>query len=206
MTVQSIRLYPNPILREVCAPVPPEEIGSPKIQTLVADMIETMYAYEGTVGLAAPQVGTPVQIFVMDSTTKTTRDRLHVMINPEIQEKSRWKFSREGCLSFPDYLVTVKRARKITVSWWTPQGEQRTDTFFGLRSHYYSARNGSSSRRFIYRPDAKSADRFDFTLDLVGTCRISRFKPGTRQSGFGNGIRRIIGLMVNMPSSETMLQ
>ncbi len=124
MTIRKIRLYPDPILRQKCRPVDLQEIETAYIQDLVNDMVKTMYHFEGTVGLAACQVGEPVRIFVMDSTAKTTRDRLKVLINPTINAQSQWKYSREGCLSFPDYIVTVKRARKMILSWHTPAGEQ----------------------------------------------------------------------------------
>lgn len=117
MAILEILEYPNPILRTPCAPLTEEEIQSERIQALIENLIETMYHYPGTVGIAAPQVGESVQLFVMDATAKTTRDRLFVVINPTLQSQSQWKYSREGCLSFPDYLVTVKRARKITAHW-----------------------------------------------------------------------------------------
>lgn len=127
MPLREILLYPNPVLRKPCRDLTVDDLGSDGIQTLIQDMIETMYHYPGTVGLAAPQVGESVQIFVMDSTAKTTKDRLKVLINPVILRQSQWKYSREGCLSFPDYLVTVKRARKITVQWLTPEGQTQTE-------------------------------------------------------------------------------
>jgi len=129
MPILEILRYPNPVLREVGRELSCEEIASESIQSLISDMTETMRAFPGTVGLAAQQVGQPVRIFVMDSTAKTTQDRLFVMINPVIEQQSQWKFSREGCLSFPEYLVTVKRARKLTLSWHTPQGTQETQEF-----------------------------------------------------------------------------
>jgi peptide deformylase len=134
MALRDILLYPNPILRQPCAPVLPEEIASPRIQQIIRDMVETMYHHEGTVGLAAPQIGEPIQILVMDSTVKTTRDRLFVMINPTIVQQSQWKYAKEGCLSFPDYLVTVKRARKVITSWHNPDGSVQEDTLQGFEA------------------------------------------------------------------------
>ncbi len=129
MAILKILLYPNPVLRQQCQPVSQEELASETTQTLIKDMIETMYNYEGTVGLAAPQVGVPLQIMVMDATAKTTRDRLFVVINPVIIQQSQWKYSREGCLSFPDYLVTVKRARKLTASCLNQYQDEETLVF-----------------------------------------------------------------------------
>ncbi len=129
MTVLEILLYPNAVLRQPCRELSAADIRSGEIQELVNSMVETMYHFPGTVGLAAPQVGSPVQIFVMDSVSKTTKDRLHIMINPRIVQQSQWKYSREGCLSFPEYLVTVKRARKLTMTWFNEHGEEQTGEF-----------------------------------------------------------------------------
>lgn len=123
MAVLDVLLYPNATLRKACRPLEPSEIHSTEIQTLISDMLETMYHYPGCVGLAAPQVGVPVQLFVMDATSKTTRERQFVVINPSMPQQSQWKYCREGCLSFPDYLVTVKRAKKIMAQWHDASGQ-----------------------------------------------------------------------------------
>jgi peptide deformylase len=112
MAVLKIYKYPHPILREVCKPV---TVWNDEIRQLIADMVETMYASPGAVGLAANQVGSTHRIMVIDVAAKTTRDQLKVFVNPEITQASRNKVMREGCLSFPEYLANVKRAQKITV-------------------------------------------------------------------------------------------
>lgn len=129
MKIHQIRLYPDPILRQPCQPLSLEEIRSDGIQQLIEEMMATMYHFEGTVGLAAPQVGSSVRILVMDATAKTSRDGYRVMINPVILQQSQWKYSREGCLSFPDYLVTVKRARKVSATWLSSEGEEQSGDF-----------------------------------------------------------------------------
>lgn len=126
MPVLEILRYPNPILRQPAQVLTAAEILSDDIQGLVRDMVETMYGFPGTVGLAAPQVGRSVQIFVMDADAKSaSREHLEVVINPQIVQQSQWKYSREGCLSFPEYLVTVKRARKMTATWYDATGQQK---------------------------------------------------------------------------------
>ena len=65
MTIRDILLYPNPVLRQPCQALNAEQLASPEIQTLIADMTETLYHHQGAVGLAAPQVGVPVQILVI---------------------------------------------------------------------------------------------------------------------------------------------
>jgi peptide deformylase len=92
------------------------------LQDLVADMVETMYHGTGAVGLAAPQVGQSVRVFVMDTNAFTTRDNLKVMVNPKIITASRNKTMREGCLSFPEYLANIKRSQRISVQAFDAQG------------------------------------------------------------------------------------
>ena len=112
MTVLKILKYPHPILRVPC----PERLDFDQaLQDLVANMVETMYHGKGAVGLAAPQVGYSVRVFVMDTHAYTTRDNLKIMVNPKIVSASRNKTMREGCLSFPEYLANVKRSQRITV-------------------------------------------------------------------------------------------
>jgi peptide deformylase len=112
MSVLKILKYPHPILRIPC---PELTVFDQTLQDLVADMVETMYHGTGAVGLAAPQVGQSVRVFVMDTNAFTTRDNLKVMVNPKIITASRNKTMREGCLSFPDYLANVKRSQRLTV-------------------------------------------------------------------------------------------
>ncbi|MGD9580407.1 MAG: peptide deformylase [Vampirovibrionia bacterium] len=111
MTVLEIIEYPDKRLRQICKPV---EVFNDEIITYVNDMIETMYSHKGTVGMAATQVGIPYRIVVIDVNAKTTKDKLLVMVNPELISSSKNKYVREGCLSVPEYLADVKRAKKVT--------------------------------------------------------------------------------------------
>ena len=123
MSVLKILKYPHPILRIPC---PALTVFDQTLQDLVADMVETMYHGTGAVGLAAPQVGQSVRVFVMDTNAFTTRDNLKVMVNPKIITSSRNKTMREGCLSFPDYLANVKRSQRITVEAFDAYGVLQT--------------------------------------------------------------------------------
>jgi peptide deformylase len=123
MSVLKILKYPHPILRIPC---PELTVFDQTLQDLVADMVETMYHGTGAVGLAAPQVGQSVRVFVMDTNAFTTRDNLKVMVNPKIITASRNKTMREGCLSFPDYLANVKRSQRITVEAFDAYGVLHT--------------------------------------------------------------------------------
>lgn len=120
MSILSIHRYPSPILRQTCRQV---TVWDDPVQRLIEDMVETMYAFDGSVGLAAPQVGHALRLFVMDVTARTTRDRLLVLANPVITQQSRNKMAREGCLSFPNYLAQVRRATRLTVEAANRHGE-----------------------------------------------------------------------------------
>ncbi len=131
MAILKILKYPHPLLREMCEPVTAWDAN---LDRAVDDMIQTMYASPGAVGLAACQVGMPRRIIVMDVNAKTSRDALKVLINPTIIEQSRNKTMREGCLSFPEYLANIKRATKLTFSAFDREGALQTYTVYGLEA------------------------------------------------------------------------
>ena len=93
-----------PVLREVAQPV--ERIDK-KLQRLLRDMAETMYAADG-VGLAAPQVGVSKRVVVID-----VGDGLYELINPEIVKREGKVLGSEGCLSVPDYEGEVERSEYV---------------------------------------------------------------------------------------------
>lgn len=81
---------------------------TPEIERLIDDMIETMYAAPG-IGLAAPQVGVPARIFVVDLSFGSDPSGLIVMVNPEFVERDGMQLEDEGCLSVPGFNATVVR-------------------------------------------------------------------------------------------------
>lgn len=108
----------RPILRLgdsiLTEPARPVEAITPEIDTLINDMIETMYAAPG-IGLAAPQVGVPLQIFVVDLSVGRDPAGLKVMINPEFVEREGMQLEEEGCLSVPGFTATVARPKRVVV-------------------------------------------------------------------------------------------
>ena len=84
------------------------------LQTLLDDMFESMYAAHG-VGLAAPQIGIPRRIAVIDVTFKEDPNAKLVLINPEILHTEGRHTQSEGCLSIPDFRENVSRPNKVTV-------------------------------------------------------------------------------------------
>jgi peptide deformylase len=77
-------------------------------------MIQTMYAAPG-VGLAAPQIGVPLRIFVVDVSVGRDPDALVVMVNPEWVEREGMQLEDEGCLSVPGFNATVVRPSRVVV-------------------------------------------------------------------------------------------
>ena len=109
--IRPILKYGDDVLHQAARPVGDltAEIGR-----LIDDMIETMYAAPG-VGLAAPQVGIPLRIFVVDLSVGHDPDGLIVMINPSFVERDGMQLEEEGCLSVPEFNATVVRPARAVV-------------------------------------------------------------------------------------------
>ena len=108
----------RPILRHgaqvLHAPASPVGEITPEIQQLVDDMIQTMYAAPG-IGLAAPQIGVPLRIFVADISVGRNPADLLTFINPEFVERDGMQLEEEGCLSVPGFNATVARPSRAVV-------------------------------------------------------------------------------------------
>ena len=111
MSVRKVLTYGDKFLREKAKDV---HKVSRKIQDLVTDLLDTMYAQNG-VGLAAPQIGEGYRVFVVDVSTGDEPLNPIVFINPKIIKKSGATISREGCLSFPQAFTDVRRYSDIMV-------------------------------------------------------------------------------------------
>ena len=103
--------FGNPVLEK-----PAEEVTvfDEELKQLVDDMFESMYAARG-VGMAAPQIGIPLRIAVIDITFKEDPGAQLVLVNPEIIHKEGRHTQSEGCLSIPDFRENVNRAKVVTV-------------------------------------------------------------------------------------------
>jgi len=113
MAVLEIRQYPDPVLKGKCGQV--EEI-TPEISALIEDMFETMYDAPG-VGLAAPQVGVPLRLCVIDVSDPEDEGAggKLVLINPEIIEADGEAEAEEGCLSVKGHYANVRRYSRVKV-------------------------------------------------------------------------------------------
>lgn len=111
MAIRTILRYPDKRLRIKAEPV---KVFDEALKTLIDDMAETMYAAPG-VGLAAPQIGVPLRVFVVDVAGEDEPSRLQVFINPEFVSKEGEVAWEEGCLSFPGIHEEIERAATVKV-------------------------------------------------------------------------------------------
>jgi len=112
-------------------PAVPVSDVTPEIQTLVDDMVRTMYAAPG-VGLAAPQVGIGLRIFVCDVSVGRDPAELFTFINPEFVEREGMQLEEEGCLSVPGFNATVARPQRAVIRGLDLAGREQTVEGVGL--------------------------------------------------------------------------
>lgn len=132
--IKPIIAYGNPVLRKVATDIDKEY---PEIQKLIDDMFETMYASDG-VGLAAPQIGLSIRLFVIDANAfeedyPEGKGFKKVFINAHVIETSGedWIFN-EGCLSFPGIHEDVSRPSTVKIQYLDENFEEHIDTFSGI--------------------------------------------------------------------------
>ena len=132
MALRDVVQFPDPRLKLVSKPI--TQITD-EIRELAADMIEVMYDEPG-IGLAAPQVGAGVRLFVIDTDWSDEEIGRHplVVINPEISEREGRITWDEGCLSVPDYNAVVERDARITLRGLDLEGQPIVEHAEGLRA------------------------------------------------------------------------
>jgi peptide deformylase len=133
--------YGDAVLRKICEEIP---TTYPDLEQIVSNMYETMYNACG-VGLAAPQVGFPIRLFLVDTTPFSDDSDLDLeeqkklngfkrtFINAKMikEEGNEWSFN-EGCLSIPDVREDVYRPEKITIEYCDVDFVRKTEVFDGL--------------------------------------------------------------------------
>ena len=124
MAAREIVLYPDPILKQVCRPLDPRDPLGAKI---ARDLVDTLLAGPG-VGLAAPQIGQPYRVIVVDAgrNPKRSGQGRFVLFNPVLRERHGRQLGREGCLSIPGYTGNVVRAAEVLVEGLDAEGHVRT--------------------------------------------------------------------------------
>ena len=102
-----------------------------EVRQLIDDMIQTMYAAPG-IGLAAPQVGVPLRIFVADVSVGRNPDDLITFVNPEVVDVEGSQREEEGCLSVPGFNATVVRPSRAVLRGLGRNGQEQTIEATGL--------------------------------------------------------------------------
>ena len=119
MAILEIKKFNDPVLRKKCKEV--RKIDK-KTKKLVVDIVQTMKKNQGA-GLAAPQIGVSKRAITVQTDLKD--QRILVLVNPKILKKSKeTEISEEGCLSFPDIFLKIKRAQKIEIEGLDINGEK----------------------------------------------------------------------------------
>jgi peptide deformylase len=125
----------RPIIRHGTAvlhrPAAPVTDVTPEIRQLIDDMVQTMYAAPG-VGLAAPQVGVALRIFVADVSFGRNPSDLLCLINPEFVERDGMQLEDEGCLSVPGFNATVARPSRVVIKGLDREGQPQQIEGTGL--------------------------------------------------------------------------
>ena len=132
--IYPIVVYGNAVLRKQVAPISPDY---PNLSVLIDDMFKTLTKSEG-VGLAAPQIGLSIGLFIVDLSPLADDEPSYatfkkVFINPEITAYSEeTETAEEGCLSIPGISEKVKRSLSITIHYFDENWQERTETYTGF--------------------------------------------------------------------------
>lgn len=131
-----IYAYGHPVLRKKADVIPTDY---PDLEKLIADMWETMYHAEG-VGLAAPQIGRAIRLFIIDTIQLEEKGKdvvgfKKVFINAQkVEEKGKLWAYEEGCLSIPDIRGDVDRMDTLTLRYFDENFVEQTETFDGINA------------------------------------------------------------------------
>lgn len=134
--IYPVVVYGHPVLRKVASEINKD---FKDLDKLIENMFETMYASDG-VGLAAPQIGKSMRLFIIDATAMeeddpTLKDFRKVFINPKIlkSEGDKWTFN-EGCLSLPNIREDVDRPGRVTIEYHDREFNKHIEEFDGVKA------------------------------------------------------------------------
>jgi peptide deformylase len=136
VAVREVLLFPHPTLKSRARAIGPG--GREEAKRVAADLLDTMAAHPGCVGLAAPQLDELVRMVVVDVSEHPkaeTSNGLLVLVDPEVVGESGAEVAREGCLSIPHLTANVRRATEIELHARSPEGDP-----IELRSEGFEAR------------------------------------------------------------------
>ena len=134
MPLAAVVRVPNEIL---AATVAPETAFDAALRAVVDDLVDTMNASAGCVGLAATQIGRQRRVAVIDLTRHrkpTDNHGLVVLVNPVVIASTTPVTAREGCMSVPDFTGDVTRASALTLAWVDAKGAAHRDDFAGFEA------------------------------------------------------------------------
>jgi len=186
MSIQEIRLFGDPVL---VTPASPVIDFDKEIRKLVKDLTDTMIDAPGA-GLAAPQIGVPLRVFVWD-----VDEELGHLINPSLDLSEDLQDGEEGCLSFPSLSYPTKRAMRVVAKGWNMHGEpvtvegsellaraiqHETDHLDGI---VFIDRLDEQTRKVAMK-DIRNSDWFAESLEQGNTPKI-KFSP---HNTFGKGL------------------
>lgn len=169
MPVRDILLYPHPLLKTVCRSLEP---GTDAAEALARDLEETLLAGPG-VGLAAPQIGAPYRVILVDAGRNPRRSGQgrFLLFDPVIRESHGRQMAREGCLSIPDYTGNVLRAETILV-----EGRDRHGRRLRVRAEGYEA--------VVFQHEIDHLDGILF-LDRIANLKTDLFRRRPRPPATG---------------------
>jgi len=124
VAARDVLLFPHPALKKTARAL--GRSGGAEAERVAADLLDTMAAHPGCVGLAAPQLDELVRLVVVDVTghrKAATSNGLLVLVDPEVVRESGAEVAREGCLSIPHLTANVRRATAVELRARTPSGE-----------------------------------------------------------------------------------
>jgi peptide deformylase len=161
VTVRRVVTYPARVLKGLAGPV--GAIG-PRERQLAQDLVDTMYASPGCVGLAAPQLGVASRAFALDVSVMRKpppgNHGLVVLFDPELVLATGSELAREGCMSVPDYTCDVRRATEVVVRGTTPEGEERVVEAVGFEARAFQHELDHLDGRLVLDRVAARADVF----------------------------------------------
>ena len=158
-----IILHPDPILKKRCAAV--KQFG-PEIKALAEQMFELMREGNG-VGLAAPQVGVPIRMFVTNPTAQAGADL--ICVNPRFVELDGAEEKEEGCLSLPGVTVTMRRATRVVMEALDADGQPFCKTVNELAARVWQHEMDHLDGRLI-------TDNMSATDEIVNRRAIKELK------------------------------
>lgn len=164
MARREIVLYPDPILKSPCTAIDPE---SNEGRQVADDLEETLDAGPG-VGLAAPQIGYPYRVILVDAARNPKRSGQgrFLLYNPRVVSQAGRQVLREGCLSIPEYTGNVVRAREVWV-----EGRTRTGETMQVHAEEYEA--------VVFQHEIDHLDGILF-LDRIANTRTDLFRRKPR--------------------------